>query len=302
MVGTPDGVLESPAANSPEDVNQNSALDNFGPHNMGLGLYGTVGSPSQNLNALINSTSPPDPYGTASANNRIATCTNTARQNWISGARHVLKLVDGSLGNVPNSPTGTSTDPGGFTVAAENPVYVQGDYNTNASDTTWNATPVDEAGRSSAAVIADTVTLLSDSWDDRNSFMNDPTQPNDRNATVTRYRLAIAAGKTRNFTRPTTWSTAAAQDFGTDGGLHNFLRYLENWGGQTLYYKGSIVSLFYSTYNTGTYKSALVYSPPTRGYSFDSDFSTPQGLPPGTPLFRDVNSLGYRQLFTVRPN
>jgi Tfp pilus assembly protein PilX len=304
MVGTPDGVLESPGGSaSPEDVNQNGFLENFGPQNMGLGLYGTVGNPAQNLNTLITSTTPADPYGSTNANNRIATCTNTARQNWISGARHVLKLVDGSLGNVPNSPVGTSTDPGGFTVAAENPVYVQGDYNTNSADTTWNSpTPIDEAGRSSAAVIADTVTLLSDAWDDRNSFMNDPTQPNDRSATVTRYRLAIAAGKTRNFTRPTSWATAAAQDFGLDGGLHNFLRYLENWGGQTLYYKGSIVSLYYSTYNTGTYKSALVYSPPTRGYSFDSDFSTPQGLPPGTPLFRDVNSLGYRQLFTVRPN
>jgi len=45
-----------------------------------------------------------------------------------------------------------------------------------------------------------------------------------------------------------------------------------------------------------------VYSPPTRNYSFDSDFTNPAGLPPGTPLFRDVGSLGYRQLFTARTN
>jgi hypothetical protein len=32
------------------------------------------------------------------------------------------------------------------------------------------------------------------------------------------------------------------------------------------------------------------------------DFANPAGLPPGTPLFRDVNSLGYRQLFTARAN
>jgi hypothetical protein len=25
-------------------------------------------------------------------------------------------------------------------------------------------------------------------------------------------------------------------DFGTDGGVHNFLRYLEEWGGQTSNY------------------------------------------------------------------
>jgi hypothetical protein len=92
-----------------------------------------------------------------------------------------------------------------------------------------------------------------------------------------------------------------AQDFGTDGGVHNFLRYIENWGGSVLNYKGSLVNLYYSTYNTGIYKCCTsVYSPPTRNYSFDSDFALPGGLPPGTPMFRDINSLGYRQLFTTR--
>ncbi len=39
--GTPDGALETPASNSPEDVNGNGALDNFGAANMGLGFTGT---------------------------------------------------------------------------------------------------------------------------------------------------------------------------------------------------------------------------------------------------------------------
>ena len=69
----------------------------------------------------------------------------------------------------------------------------------------------------------------------------------------------------------------------------------------TLNYKGSLVSLYYSTYNTGIYKCCnTVYDPPTRNYCFDLDFTTPGGLPPGTPMFRDVESLGYRQLFTTR--
>jgi len=60
--------------------------------------------------------------------------------------------------------------------------------------------------------------------------------------------------------------------------------------------------MYYSTYGTGVYKcgNAAVYSPPTRNYSFDSDFVTPEGLPPGTPMFRDVEALGYRQVFTPR--
>lgn len=307
--GTPDGLKEptSPGrtAFSPEDVNQNTFLDNFGTKNMGLGFYGTQANPAQNLNALITSTTPNDPYGTASGA-RIASCSVTARKNWVSGARHVLRLVDGSLGNVPlRTDAGVASTPnkGGFTVASENPVYILGDYNSNAADTTWAATPTDQAGMAAAAVIADAVTVLSNSWDDRKSLgiggTGSATNPNNRIATNTYYRVAIAGGKNMTFPRPN-WG---GQDMGTDGGVHNFVRYLENWSGKNLNYKGSLVNLYYSTYNTGVFKCcSTVYSPPTRNYFFDSDFALPAGLPPGTPLFRDVDSLGYRQLFTARTN
>ena len=87
---------------------------------------------------------------------------------------------------------------------------------------------------------------------------------------------------------------------GTDGGLHNFLRFLEDWSNDSLYYKGSLVSLFYSTYATGTFKCCnyVVYEPPTRNYKFDPLFTQPQNLPPGTPMFRDIDNLSYRQDFT----
>ena len=307
--GTPDGLKEptSPGrtAFSPEDVNQNTFLDNFGSKNLGLGFYGTQGSANQNLNALITSSNPNDPYGTA-AGARIASCSLTARKNWVSGARHALRLVDGSLGNVPlRTDPGVATTPnkGGFTVASENPVYILGDYNSNAADTTWAATPTDQVGMAAAAVIADAVTVLSNNWDDRKSLgiggTGTVTNTNNRIATNTYYRVAVAGGKNMTFPRPN-WG---GQDMGTDGGVHNFLRYLENWGGQSLNYKGSLVNLYYATYNTGVFKCCnTVYSPPVRNYFFDSDFALPAGLPPGTPLFRDVDSLGYRQLFTARTN
>ena len=50
----------------------------------------------------------------------------------------------------------------------------------------------------------------------------------------------------------------------------------------------------------GTYKCCdVVYEPPSRGYKFDTDFLTPALLPPRTPMFRDVNTLTFRQL--LRP-
>jgi hypothetical protein len=315
--GTPDGLKETNMAGqtmSPEDDNQNGFLDKFGSYNLGLGFTGTVSSATTNLNTLINSTGPgaPDPYGTIASGggNRINSCRTTARKNWVSGARHVLKLVDGSLGNVPLSPTTTVyagvSYHGGFTVASENPVYIQGDYNSNAADTVWTSTPTDATGMAAAAVIADSVTLLSNSWDDRLSMLgtsgnNSPTHLANRPATTTYYRLAIAAGKNRTFASPS-WN-GGKDDVGTDGGIHNFLHLAENWGGQTTYYKGSLASLYNATYNTGFYKCCTaVYSNGTRRFSFDMDFAVPAGLPPGTPLFRDVESLGYRQLFTARTN
>ena len=325
--GVPDGVKEAIPANrtySPEDDNENGFLDNFGPANFGLGFWGTIATPGAlpttgNLNLQINSGAHPNPFGADAAgndNNRIASCASTARKNWVSGARHVLRLVDGSLGNVPQRTDGGQTldSPGGFTVASENPVYIWGDYNTNAADAAgWAGDTVkfqgDVSGHSAAAVIADAVTLLSSNWKDLNSMgaataanAQVTSQANRASGVDGHFRLAIAGGKNMNFLQPTyTAPGAPGNDFGTDGGVHNFLRYLENWGGQTMYYKGSLVSLFYSTYNTGTFKCCTdVYGVPTRAFHFDLDFTSPGGLPPGTPMFRDVNSLSYRQVLSTR--
>ena len=321
--GVPDGVLEPiPLGHtvSPEDVNQNGVLDTYGTKNLGLGQWSgtfnlttgqTTGALNQNLQIIASS--PSNPYSP-----RIASCLTTGRKNWVSGARHVLKLVDGSLGNVPMSPNSTVvssvTYHGGFTVASENPVYIQGNFNSNSTDTfftqeTTSGVPGPDSTspyHSAAAVIADAVTLLSNSWSDLASMKNDPTQPSgNRNATTTYYRVAIAGGKNLSFPFPA-WEGGINYGFGTDGGVHNFLRFLEDWnpsiGQQALNYGGSLVSLYYSTYNTGLFKCCQysVYQPPIRNYVFDADFTNPAGLPPGTPMFRDVESLGYRQIYATR--
>jgi len=275
----PDGVLEAATyyTYSPEDVDQNGKLDNWGGQNIGYGF------------GVNTNTAPPNPYFTTS-------CATTGLSNAVSGARHALKLVGGGMNaGVSYLPVRPDNGQGGFTVASENPVYVQGNYNSDASDPLWgggsNSTP-----HAAAAIIADTVTLLSNNWNDGNSLAN-PTKLSGRAAVTTYYRLAVAAGKNAPFPQPT--FAGVGNDFGTDGGLHNFLRYLENWGGQQLFYNGSLVSMYYSEYNTGIFKCcSVVYSPPTRNYSFDTLFLNPSNLPPGTPMFQDVVNLSYHQNFT----
>ena len=189
--------------------------------------------------------------------------------------RRALKLVNGGLNQVPMP---------GLTVTSENPVYVQGDY--NASDAAGGFVEPNAA----TAIIADAVTLLSNNWNDMNSI-NSPHEPSGRPATTTWYRVAIVSGKGPSFPLPTSGGPA---DFGTDGGTHNFLRYLERWSGQTLNYSGAIVTFYYNRQALGTYKCCTnVYSPPVRAYLFDTDFLDPNLLPPGTPMFRDVNIMGF---------
>lgn len=276
---TPDGVLE-PASYytySPEDVDQNGRLDNWGAANIGYGFNKNT----SNLN----------PYQTVA-------CNTTGLSNAVTGARHVLKLVAGGM-NAGTSylPVRPDNNQGGFTVASENPVYVLGNYNTGPSDPYWtggtNNTP-----HSAASIIADSVTLLSVNWTDLNSLSHPSTNTDlitYRVPADTYYRMAIAAGKNVPFPQ-TGWG---AQDFGTDGGLHNFLRLVEYWSGKHVYYSGSMVSMYYSEYNTGTFKCCTtVYGVPTRDFYFDTLFLNPANLPPGTPMFQDVVNLSYHQNFT----
>ena len=266
--GTPDGVMEAS-----EDVDQNGTVERWGAADVGNGQrVGTNNNPYVNVN-----------------------CSTRGRQNIVTGARHVLKLVDGGLGNVPVRP---DTGLGGFTVASENPVYVQGNYNSDNTDPFWNNPPpavVADINHSAAAVISDAVTLLSNNWSDTNSMLNPLNLAGRAPNTPTYYRLAIAGGKNINFPQP----AGTGQDFGTDGGVHNFLRYIETWGGSGgLFYRGSLVSLYYSQYATGTFKCCnLVYGPPPRNYYFDTAFLDPAKLPPGTPMLQDVVNLTYWQDF-----
>ena len=213
---------------------------------------------------------------------------NEARQNPNFFFRRAVKIVNGStVGNLMNMCPGNVVC--GLTIAAENPVYIQGDFNANSANGGFNDPSV------AASVLGDAVTLLSKNWNDVNSFIAPFNQNTARNGVTTYYRTAIVGGKGLSFQQPGGYTTN--QDFGTDGGVHNFLRFLENWGGQTLNYRGSIISLYTNRQATGVFKCCTtVYGAPTRGYNFDTDFLQPQLLPPRTPLFRDINTTGFTQL------
>jgi hypothetical protein len=289
--GCPNGVLDTG-----EDVSASGTYYNYGqlltPTNVAFGvtnrLFGDSIANALAVNPKCATPSTPWPgYMIKNA--------QEARMNPPLFFRRALKLVNGSDINTPMS---ALPCPGGgvcgLTIASENPVYVQGDYNANTGASGFTGAHV------ATSILADAVTLLSNSWNDLNSFAT-PYDPNGRDAKTTWYRTAVLAGKAL----PYPWITGTNADTGSDGGVHNFLRYLENWSGTnnaqdtnpTINYRGSLVSMFYNRQAIGTFKCCnTVYSPPGRGYNFDTEFLQPSLLPPRTPAFRDVNTTGFTQL------
>jgi hypothetical protein len=303
LAGCPNGTLDTG-----EDLDGNGVLYTYGavtfPRNAaaGTGLQDSTGAfvadtlfqstgptvPGNSLFAVTTDPLCPTANGGFPWPRSFVKVPNEARENPPSLFRRALKLVNGSVITLPLCPGGVTC---GLTIATENPAYIQGDYNANSANGGFADPSV------AASVVADSFTLLSDQWHDVNTF-NSPFNVGGRQATTAWYRLGVVAGKGISFPIPA-WDTAGidgSQDFGTDGGVHNFMRYLEQWGG-TLNYTGSIVSLYYNRQSIGLFNSGgNNYSPPNRGYSFDANFLNPLLLPPRTPMFRDINTTGFTQL------
>lgn len=179
-----------------------------------------------------------------------------------------------------------------LTVASQNPVYIQGDYNTGTgADPTKphdpNLVPSNNGGnvdgteppivpgypKKSAAVIADAVVVLSNNWNDANSAKS----LGNRLATHTTVNAAFMAGDV---------PTNANNNGSASGGAHNFPRFLEAWydfGARKyidLTYHGSMVQAFQSNTFTGKWSTGQVYIWPNRKWAFEKLFTSKP--PPGS--------------------
>ncbi|MBN8723962.1 MAG: hypothetical protein J0M03_13585 [Acidobacteria bacterium] len=200
----------------------------------------------------------------------------------------------------------------GITIATENHAYVLGNYNTTNVKNTTGATAnvaTDYLGNEvPAAIISDSITLLSKDWRDSNSFTS-PYNQGGRVAVSTQYRFAAFTGRVRDglfvgATDTVKWGVKGTSGaIGTEpddvrlyGGVHNFLRYLEDWGNDKLSYCGSIIDGWDSFQANGNFKCCTtVYSPPTRDYTFNTAFTSVDRLPPGTPNLQYILFTNFRE-------
>ena len=182
---------------------------------------------------------------------------------------------------VYNGQTLSSTQPGapairGLTLISDQAMYVMGDFNS--------------VTKKPAAVMADTINLLSNHWDRYDADSGTAgTQLSDaltnctlsqRAATATTYNAAFLAATdtTGNI------DGTGGQGGSYNGGLENYPRLHESWSGITLTYRGSFISLNKPRKVRGGWASQC-YGAPTRDWNYDVSFNNAANLPPITPRF-----------------
>ncbi|MGC3988211.1 MAG: hypothetical protein QM796_00735 [Chthoniobacteraceae bacterium] len=220
---------------------------------------------------------------------KLVTAVNTT-SNLFNGS-NVLYIVDTTNSTTSRKAirlkNGATLPTNGLTVVSANAVYVQGDYNTGSTSTTYSSStqPASNASTSvptsntvsgydlaghPAAVVADAVTILSNAWADANSTLAVGLRP----ATNTTINSAIISG-----IAPSSLSGYSGGN-SYSGGAENFPRLLEDWGGKYFTYYGSMVELYPSNQSTGRWGNSNVYGVPTRQWYFNTNFYT--NPPPGT--------------------
>lgn len=215
--------------------------------------------------------------------------------------RRGVRLINGStLPGIYDKANPANTK--GFTFASENGVYVLGNYNvTGVSGNTGtsvtpaeNYSPQDQSTHIPASIVGDAVIILSNNWQDSQSFIH-PFSSANRVASETWVRFAMLAGDP--VTGDKSYPYSPSQFGQLNGGVHNFKRFLERWTDVRLNYSGSLINLFNAQNNNGFHKCCTtVYSPPVRDWTFESSFRDIDRLPPGTPFIYSISFTGFQRM------
>lgn len=187
--------------------------------------------------------------------------------------------------------------PNPLSIATDRPLYVRGNYNNSSGN--WQP----------ASLLADAITFLSSRWSDgshpwvegeTNNFSKRTADPMSVYAAIAAGHSATPCDYTDGSCSPASPPpfTNPSQGPNYGGGFENFPRFLENWGGVQMLYRGSLVSLFESEYAARRrWQWRDYYSAPNRNWEFDIRFEDPRNLPPGTPNVGSVVQKAFRPVY-----
>jgi hypothetical protein len=198
---------------------------------------------------------------------------------------------------LPSLPSDLSRRDDGLTFATNGPVYIMGNYNADGSSSTGSSSAPDTTNPLTntelpALVAADAVTLLSSVYNDGD--MGQSAKSTLNTAAFTEVSTGIISGIV-----PTNLNTSGV---GTNnqwaGGVHNFVRFLENWTNKTYRYRGSVVCLYENEVSKGPwYQSVFTYwyNFPQRDVGYHTYFAGGK-FPPGLPVMRTVRRISVADI------
>ncbi|MCP4705648.1 MAG: hypothetical protein GY865_13695 [candidate division Zixibacteria bacterium] len=188
---------------------------------------------------------------------------------YISDQRNLSTATHGTVVNGTTLTNGDDLSGNPLTVACENPVYIQGDFNTT------NKQP--------ASVLCDAIYFLSNTWDYSKAEKGDSYV--DRKPDITEANVCFMTGDVE--------ADVSAKNH--QGGLENLPRFLENWNGTELKIRGSMIQMWRSEQAIGDYSYKQYYTAPSRNWGFDTDLEDPTKLPPGTPQIQVFQRTSWNQ-------
>jgi Tfp pilus assembly protein PilX len=176
-----------------------------------------------------------------------------------------VRMVNGA--SLPANTTG------GFSVATNGPLWVQGNYNTSNTKLSLLA--------------GDSINILSPNWNDANSTKS----LSNRVPTNSEVRSVVMAGNV-----PTDADTPYS------GGVENYFRFHEEWTGRTFTFRGSIINLWRSqspNANANWSGTGTVYNPPNRDWNWDVIYGGLAG-PPGMPRVYFIDRQEWQEVDPTR--
>jgi len=231
------------------------------------------------------------------------------------GTATAVRLVNAS--RLPTL-TSAAVDPG-VSFVTNAPIYIAGHFNANgtmaaanaavqngserAPDPDWNnGTPNNRNDdlEVPALVAADAINILSSNWVNAAGIpIGDGRFASNGGSVVP--RVAVNTEISGVFLSGIV-ETAGTNNVNYSGGVENYPRFHENWGGgRTVLYRGSIVALFTSRFATGIWGKGNVYDAPTRRWGFHEFFANGD-QPPFTPTIRTYRRTDFRDLTATEYN
>jgi hypothetical protein len=156
------------------------------------------------------------------------------------------------------------------TVATDNPLYVHGHFNDGAGGGTVRG----------VALVADAINIFSQGFTSKLCTQAHTDIPN---PPVTNINAAFFGG---NVPTPSGGGNYS-------GGLENYPRFHERWGGINCNILGSFINLWTSSQATERWGKGGVYQPPNRNWGWDVRFQNPNFWPPFIPSVFSVERVGY---------